>query len=140
MEFVIEKKKLLDCLNHFQSVVEKRNTIPILSNIKITADDEKSLTFTATDLALDMASRFVGQNLPKAFYNDWLCVADDKSHHFLMLSDRLAQLGAAYGDLPAHDGLWQAAHATTHDLLARLAIAPLALGARGLDVTPAMIE
>ena len=87
-----------------------------------------------------MASRFVGQNLPKAFYNDWLCVADDKSHHFLMLSDRLAQLGAAYGDLPAHDGLWQAAHATTHDLLARLAIAPLALGARGLDVTPAMIE
>ena len=98
------------------------------------------IELNATDLALDMASRFVGQNLPRAFYNDWLCVADDKSHHFLMLSDRLAQLGAAYGDLPAHDGLWQAAHATTHDLLARLAIAPLALGARGLDVTPAMIE
>ncbi len=57
MEFVIEKKKLLDCLNHFQSVVEKRNTIPILSNIKITADDEKSLTFTATDLALELSEK-----------------------------------------------------------------------------------
>ena len=98
------------------------------------------IELNAIDLALDMASRFVGKNLPKAFYNDWLGVADDESRHFLMLSDRLTQLGAAYGDLPAHDGLWQAAHATKHDLLARLAIAPLVLEARGLDVTPAMIE
>ena len=57
-----------------------------------------------------------------------------------MLSDRLADLGAAYGDLPAHDGLWQAADASKHDLLARLAIAPLVLEARGLDVTPTMID
>jgi uncharacterized ferritin-like protein (DUF455 family) len=98
------------------------------------------IELNAIDLALDMACRFVGQNLPKDFYNDWLGVADDESRHFLMLSDRLAHLGAAYGDLPAHDGLWQAADATKHDLLARLAIAPLVLEARGLDVTPAMIE
>ena len=57
-----------------------------------------------------------------------------------MLSDRLANLGAAYGDLSAHDGLWQAGDATKHDLLARLAIAPLVLEARGLDVTPTMID
>ena len=83
------------------------------------------IEMNAIDLALDMASRFVDQNLPKDFYNDWLGVADDESRHFLMLSDRLAELGAAYGDLPAHDGLWQAADATKNDLLARLAIAPL---------------
>ena len=98
------------------------------------------IELNAIDLALDMARRFVGQNLPKAFYNDWFGVADDESRHFLMLSDRFAQLRAAYGDLPAHDGLWQAVHATKHDFLARLAIAPLVLEARGLDVTPAMIE
>ena len=87
-----------------------------------------------------MACRFVGQDLPKAFYNDWRGVTDDESRHFLMLSDRLAQPSAAYGDLAAHDGLWQAADATKHDLLARLNIAPLVLEARGLGVTPAMIE
>jgi len=56
-----------------------------------------------------------------------------------LLSDRLAAFGAAYGDLPAHDGLWQSAEETAHDLLARLAIVPLVLEARGLDVTPAII-
>ena len=98
------------------------------------------IELNAIDLALDMACRFVDQSLPKDFYSDWLGVADDESRHFLMLSDRLAQMGAAYGDLPAHDGLWQVADATKDDLLARLAIAPLVLEARGLDVTPAMIE
>ena len=98
------------------------------------------IELNAIDLALDMACRFIDQSLPKDFYSDWLGVADDESRHFLMLSDRLAQMGAAYGDLPAHDGLWQAADATKDDLLARLAIAPLVLEARGLDVTPAMNE
>ena len=98
------------------------------------------IELNAIDLALDMACRFVEQSLPRDFYSDWLGVADDESRHFLMLSGRLAQMGAAYGDLPAHDGLWQAADATKDDLLARLAIAPLVLEARGLDVTPAMIE
>jgi uncharacterized ferritin-like protein (DUF455 family) len=98
------------------------------------------IELNAVDLALDMACRFVGESLPDDFYHDWLGVADDEARHFLMLDDRLGQFGATYGDLPAHDGLWQAADATKHDLLARLAIAPLVLEARGLDVTPAMID
>ena len=98
------------------------------------------IELNAIDLALDMACRFIAQNLPRDFYSDWLGVADDESRHFLMLSVRLAALGASYGDLPAHDGLWQAADSTKNDLLARLAIAPLVLEARGLDVTPAMID
>ena len=98
------------------------------------------IELNAIDLALDMACRYIAQGLPRDFYSDWLGVADDESRHFLMLSDRLAALGAFYGDLPAHDGLWQAADATKNDLLARLAIAPLLLEARGLDVTPAMID
>lgn len=87
-----------------------------------------------------MASRFTKTQLPVDFYHDWFGVADDEARHFLMLSDRLADLNAAYGDLPAHDGLWQAADSTKHDLLAQLAIAPLMLEARGLDVTPTIID
>lgn len=97
------------------------------------------IELNAIDLALDMACRFVDQRLPLDFYRDWLSVADDESRHFLMLNDRLALLDAHYGDLPAHDGLWQAAKETAHDLLGRLAIAPLVLEARGLDVTPTII-
>ena len=98
------------------------------------------IELNAVDLALDMACRFVSESLPDDFYHDWLGAADDEARHFLMLDDRLGQFGASYGDLPAHDGLWQAADATKHDLLARLAIAPLVLEARGLDVTPSMID
>ena len=87
-----------------------------------------------------MASRFTKTQLPVDFYHDWFGVADDEARHFLMLSDRLADLNAAYGDLPAYDGLWQAADSTKHDLLAQLAIAPLMLEARGLDVTPTIID
>ena len=98
------------------------------------------IELNAIDLALDMACRYADADLPRAFFDDWLGVADDEARHFLMLNDRLAKLDATYGDLPAHDGLWQAAQETAHDLLARLAIAPLVLEARGLDVTPAMID
>ena len=98
------------------------------------------IELNAIDLALDMACRYADTDLPRAFFDDWLGVADDEARHFLMLNDRLAKLDATYGDLPAHDGLWQAAQETAHDLLARLAIAPLVLEARGLDVTPAMID
>mgnify|MGYP001482617265 CR=1 FL=1 len=98
------------------------------------------IELNAVDLALNMARRFTKTQLLVDFYHDWLGGADDEAQHFLMLSDRLADLGAAYGDLPAHDGLWQAADATKHDLLARLAIAPLVLEARGLDVTPTIID
>lgn len=97
------------------------------------------IELNAIDLALDMACRFVFHKLPRDFYADWLSVADDESRHFMMLTDRLAKLDASYGDLPAHDGLWQAAQETAHDFLGRLAIAPLVLEARGLDVTPDMI-
>ena len=77
--------------------------------------------------------------MPRDFYDDWIGVADQEATHHALVAGRLVALGAAYGDLPAHDGLWQAAQATAHDLLARLAIVPLVLEARGLDVTPEMI-
>jgi uncharacterized ferritin-like protein (DUF455 family) len=97
------------------------------------------IELNAIDLAWDIVARFAADDIPRAFFDYWVCVGDDEAKHFLLLAGRLAALGAAYGDLPAHDGLWQAAHATRHDLLARLAIVPLVLEARGLDVTPAMI-
>jgi len=98
------------------------------------------IELNAVDLAADMLARFGGEDLPAAFFDDWTRVLDEEGKHFLLLSERLAALGAAYGDLPAHDGLWEAAEATRHDLLARLAVVPLVLEARGLDVTPGMIE
>ena len=97
------------------------------------------IELNAIDLGWDIVARFAGENLPPAFYDDWVAVAAEEAAHFALLSDRLAALGAAYGDLPAHDGLWEAAAATAHDLPARLAVVPLVLEARGLDVTPQMI-
>lgn len=97
------------------------------------------IELNAIDLAWDMVARFAGHDLPRAFADDWVGVAAEEATHFSLLGDRLASLGATYGDLPAHDGLWQAARRTAHDLLARLAAVPLVLEARGLDVTPAMI-
>ncbi len=78
--------------------------------------------------------------LSKAFYDDWIKVADDEAKHHLMLETRLNDFDASYGDLPAHDGLWEASEKTAHDFAARLAIVPMVLEARGLDVTPGMIE
>jgi len=98
------------------------------------------IELNAVDLAADILVRFPNAKPPLPFFNDWLSVLDDEARHFLMLSDRLATLGAAYGDLPAHDSLWQAAQDTADNLLARLAVVPLVLEARGLDVTPAMID
>ena len=97
------------------------------------------IELNALDLVWDLVARFADPALPRAFWDDWVTVADEEASHHGLLADRLASLGAAYGDLPAHDGLWQAAEATAHDLLARLAIVPLVLEARGLDVTPQMI-
>ena len=97
------------------------------------------IELNAVDLAWDLIARFADADLPRAFYDDWIAVADDEARHFALLAGRLAALGAAYGDLPAHDGLWQVAEETAGDLLARLAVVPLVLEARGLDVTPAMI-
>jgi uncharacterized ferritin-like protein (DUF455 family) len=97
------------------------------------------IELNAIDLAWDLIARFGKAEMPRAFFDDWVKVADEEALHFELLSARLNELGAAYGDLPAHDGLWQAATGTAHDLLARLAIVPLVLEARGLDVTPATV-
>ncbi|MFQ3595019.1 MAG: ferritin-like domain-containing protein [Sphingomonadaceae bacterium] len=96
------------------------------------------IELNAIDLAADIAGRF-GHAMPAAFSGDWLKVAAEEAGHFLMLEGLLQASGGAYGDLPAHDGLWQAAQATSADLPARLALVPQVLEARGLDVTPAMI-
>lgn len=97
------------------------------------------IELNAIDLACDIIARFTAEDLPRAFYDDWLLVAEEEAKHFLLLAERLEQLGGHYGALPAHDGLWQASEQTAHDLLARLAVVPLVLEARGLDVTPSMI-
>ncbi|MEM6747459.1 MAG: ferritin-like domain-containing protein [Pseudomonadota bacterium] len=101
------------------------------------------IELNAVDLAADMALRFAGEiddNRRAAFVSDWIQVAGEEGLHFRLLTQRLASLGCAYGDHPAHDGLWDAARKTAHDVRARLAIAPLILEARGLDVTPGLIE
>lgn len=97
------------------------------------------IELNAIDLAWDILARFgATAGLPRRFYDDWVSVAEEEAKHFMLLSGRLAEMGAAYGDLPAHDGLWEAAETTAHDLAARLAVVPLVLEARGLDVTPQM--
>jgi uncharacterized ferritin-like protein (DUF455 family) len=96
------------------------------------------IELNAVDLGWDLVVRFSAANLPRAFFDDWVRVAGEEARHFELLADRLADFGARYGDLPAHDGLWEAAAATAGDLLARLAVVPLVLEARGLDVTPEM--
>jgi uncharacterized ferritin-like protein (DUF455 family) len=97
------------------------------------------IELNAIDLAWDIVARFAGSDLPRDFFDNWVEVAAEEAEHFALLAARLAPLGAAYGDLPAHVGLWEAAAATAGDLLARLAVVPLVLEARGLDVTPDMI-
>lgn len=98
------------------------------------------IELNAIDLAWDIVARFTGEDMPKGFYDDWIQVAVDEALHFEMLADLLASLGASYGDLPAHDGLWQAAEKTADDLAARLVVVPMTLEARGLDTTPATID
>ena len=96
------------------------------------------IELNAIDLGWDIVARFAGEALPRVFFDDWVRVAVEEATHFGILVRRLADLGAQYGDLPAHDGLWESAAATAGDLLARLAVVPLVLEARGLDVTPEM--
>lgn len=95
------------------------------------------IEFNAVNLAWDAVYRFRG--MPRGFYADWVAVADDEARHFAMLSARLTALGAAYGDHPAHNGLWEMAVATADSCLRRMALVPRVLEARGLDVTPGMI-
>ena len=97
------------------------------------------IEFVAIDLAFDLIGRF-GAQFPRAFTDDWMKVGADEAMHFALLDRRLRQLGSHYGAMPAHDGLWEAASATAGDAAARLAVVPMVLEARGLDVTPGMIE
>lgn len=97
------------------------------------------IEFVAIDLAFDMAGRF-GNEYPRQFVDDWLSVGADEAMHFAILNRRLKQLGSHYGAMPAHDGLWEAAEATSHESLARLAVVPMVLEARGLDITPSTVE
>ncbi|WP_181903945.1 ferritin-like domain-containing protein [Ciceribacter selenitireducens] len=96
------------------------------------------IELNAVDLALDIVARFASEPVPHSFFDGWMRVAFEEAKHFRMVRDRLRALGADYGDMPAHDGLWQAAHSTRNDLTARLAVVPLILEARGLDVTPSL--
>ncbi len=97
------------------------------------------IELNAIDLAFDMVARF-GPTQCREFTSDWVQVGSEEGKHFNLLNDRLKALSGAYGDLPAHDGLWDAAFSTRHEILARLAVVPMVLEARGLDVTPPMIE
>lgn len=96
------------------------------------------IEFNAINLALDAVYRFRG--LPADYVGDWLKVASDEGEHFLLLHHRLKTLDAWYGKLPAHDGLWDMARRTDHDVLVRMALVPRILEARGLDVAPPMID
>ncbi len=94
------------------------------------------IEFVAIDLPLDIVGRFGGA-MPRDFTDDFLSVAADEAMHFALLDRKLRLLGSHYGALPAHSGLWQAAEETSNDVMARLAVVPMVLEARGLDVTPA---
>lgn len=96
------------------------------------------IEFVAIDLAADLVGRF-GAGRPRAFLDDGMRVLAEEAMHFALIERRLRALGAGYGALPAHEGLWEAAAATAHDLPARLAVVPMVLEARGLDVTPATV-
>lgn len=97
------------------------------------------IELNAIDLAFDIIARF-GNIMPRSFTDDWIDVGDDEARHFTLLNSRLKAIQSHYGDLPAHDGLWQSSMATAENLPARLAVVPMVLEARGLDVTPAMIK
>ncbi len=96
------------------------------------------IEFNAVNLAWDAVYRFRDQ--PREYYSDWVRVAAEEARHFAMLRRRLNALGADYGDYDAHDGLWTMAQRTADDVLVRMALVPRVLEARGLDVTPAMID
>lgn len=98
------------------------------------------IELNAVDLHWDIIARFSGTKLPLGYYDDWVKAADEESKHFNLMCDCLEELGSHYGALPAHAGMWRAAEDTVDDLMGRLAVVPMVLEARGLDVTPGMIK
>ena len=98
------------------------------------------IELNAVDLHWDIIARFSHIPLPIGFFDDWVKSAEEESFHFTLLCDCLEEMGSHYGALPAHAGMWRAAEDTADDLMGRLAVVPMVLEARGLDVTPGMIE
>jgi len=98
------------------------------------------IELNAVDLHWDIIARFADVEMPPGFYDDWVKAAEEESNHFNLMADCLEHSGSTYGDLPAHAGMWRAAEDTADDFMGRLAVVPMVLEARGLDVTPAMIE
>ncbi|WP_380052749.1 ferritin-like domain-containing protein [Falsihalocynthiibacter sp. SS001] len=98
------------------------------------------IELNAVDLHWDILARFGDVKMPIGYYDDWVKAADEESKHFNMMADCLEAQGSHYGALPAHAGMWRAAEDTAYDLLGRLAVVPMVLEARGLDVTPGMIK
>ncbi len=92
------------------------------------------IEFNAINLALDAAWRF--DAMPRAFYLDWVRVAAEEAHHFSLVREHLSSLGYGYGDFPAHDNLWAMCEKTAGDVVARMALVPRTLEARGLDASP----
>jgi uncharacterized ferritin-like protein (DUF455 family) len=97
------------------------------------------IELNAIDLGWDIIARFADCNLPKSFFDDWVTLAQEEARHFAGLQGLLTGLGSGYGALPVHDGLWDAAQKTSHDLMSRLALIPMTLEARALDTAPATI-
>ncbi|MEM6303795.1 MAG: ferritin-like domain-containing protein [Pseudomonadota bacterium] len=98
------------------------------------------IELNAVDLHWDIIARFTDTPMPTGFYDDWVKAADEESKHFNLMCDCLEAAGSFYGALPAHAGMWRAAEDTAEDLMGRLAVVPMVLEARGLDVTPGMIK
>jgi uncharacterized ferritin-like protein (DUF455 family) len=98
------------------------------------------IELNAVDLHWDIIARFADTPMPIGFYDDWVKSADEESKHFNLMCDCLESRGSHYGALDAHAGMWQSAEITAHDLLGRLAVVPMVLEARGLDVTPNMVK
>lgn len=98
------------------------------------------IELNAVDLHWDIIARFAHVPMPMGFYDDWVKAAAEEAKHFKLICNCLAAMGSHYGALPAHAGMWRAAEDTVDDLMGRLAVVPMVLEARGLDVTPGMIE
>ena len=116
--------------------VPRRNVNSLQGRI-VLAHALAHIEFNAINLALDAAYRF--RNMPRQYYSDWLRVAAEEAYHFSLLRQYLIDRGQEYGDYPAHNGLWEMARKTAHDVMVRMALVPRVLEARGLDVTPGLI-
>jgi uncharacterized ferritin-like protein (DUF455 family) len=98
------------------------------------------IELNAVDLHWDLIARFADVPMPMGYFDDWVKAADEESKHFNLICDCLEAMGSHYGALPAHAGMWRAAEDTASDFMGRLAVVPMVLEARGLDVTPGMIK